>query len=228
METKKNPEKDVHRMSGMFFQLGLGVSISIIIIAFEWTSEFKKPVLKFIEDPGTPLVYVPVTDLIEPPPPSPIKNEIKPMVTKSFNPTIETTSDDKTESDTPAIDIDPISYSLPIIIEHDSMEAGDVVLTFPEKAAEPIGGYSSFYDLLKKNMKYPSQAKRYGVEGKVFVEFIINKDGTPVDFKTIRGVGYGCDEEAIRVISLSKWNPGKQRGRPVRVRMVLPVVFKLQ
>lgn len=65
------------------------------------------------------------------------------------------------------------------------------------------------------------------MEGKVFVEFIVNRDGIPMEIKVIRAIGFGFDEEAKRVIGLTKWNPGKQRGKPVRVKMVLPIVFKM-
>ena len=77
-------------------------------------------------------------------------------------------------------------------------------------------------------MKYPSQAQRMGLEGKVFIEFVVGRDGSIADVKVLRGIGAGCDEEAIRVLKKSpNWSPGKQRGRPVRQRMVLPITFKL-
>jgi protein TonB len=67
-----------------------------------------------------------------------------------------------------------------------------------------------------------------GIEGKVYVQFVVDKDGTLTDIKALKGIGAGCDEEAVRVIGGSpKWKPGKQRGRPVKVRMVLPIIFKL-
>ncbi len=78
------------------------------------------------------------------------------------------------------------------------------------------------------NVVYPQEAKEAGIEGKVFVEFYIEGDGTVCDAKVLRGIGYGCDEEALRVIGLMpKWYPGKQRGKAVRVRYTLPVTFKL-
>ena len=65
------------------------------------------------------------------------------------------------------------------------------------------------------------------LEGRVFVEFIINRNGDLSDLKVIRGIGAGCDEEAVRVLALTKWEPGKQRGKPVRVKMILPIHFRL-
>jgi protein TonB len=76
--------------------------------------------------------------------------------------------------------------------------------------------------------KYPAQARRMGIEGKVFVEFVINKDGSIVDVRAMKGIGAGCDELAVKVVQEApKWKPGKQRGKPVRQKMVLPITFKL-
>jgi protein TonB len=229
MEAKKNPSKDIHRLSGMFFQIGLGVSITIVIVVFEWTKEFQKPRLRFTGEAIPDLVYIPVTNPVEPPMPSPIKSEIIPTSTKIPNTMVELASSLTIETDNiPIIDTDGIPGIPDFTVEFDSSEKYNRVWNIVEKSAEPVGGYPAFYELLRKNMKYPNKARQFNVEGKVFVEFIINKDGTPVDFKTIRGLGYGCDEEAIRVISLSKWKPGQQRGNSVRVKMVLPITFQLK
>ena len=88
--------------------------------------------------------------------------------------------------------------------------------------------YPQPHEYVRKKLKYPSQARRMGIEGKVFIQFVVGKDGEITEVKVIRGVGAGCDEEAARVIKSSpKWTPGKQRGQAVKVRMVLPITFKL-
>ena len=90
------------------------------------------------------------------------------------------------------------------------------------------GGEQKLFEFIGNNVVYPQEAKEAGIEGKVFVEFYIEGDGTVCDAKVLRGLGYGCDEEALRVIGLMpKWSPGKQRGKAVRVRYTLPVNFKL-
>lgn len=96
-----------------------------------------------------------------------------------------------------------------------------------EETAYPEGGMGAFYKEVFSIMKYPAYAKRMGISGKVFVEFIVNKDGSLTDVKVVRGIGAGCDEEAIRIVTESKvkWFPGTQRGNPVRQRMVLPISF---
>ena len=81
---------------------------------------------------------------------------------------------------------------------------------------------------LHNNMKYPLQAKELGIQGKVFLSFVVEKDGSVTDVSLLRGIGGGCDEEAIRVVkNMPKWIPGKQRNIPVRVRFNLPVNFRL-
>lgn len=98
-----------------------------------------------------------------------------------------------------------------------------------ETQAAPTVGMTSFYSFIGKSLKYPSTAKKLNVEGKVFVEFVIEKDGTLTHVKVLKGIGAGCDEEAVRVVSQSpQWKPGLQRGQPVRTRFNLPVIFKLK
>ena len=105
----------------------------------------------------------------------------------------------------------------------------DMIFTIVEETATPKGGMAAFYKYVGSKMKYPPQATRMGVEGKVYVEFVINRDGSIVDVRVVRGIGAGCDEEAVRVVEASPaWNPGKQRGKPVRQKYTLPIQFKLQ
>ena len=90
------------------------------------------------------------------------------------------------------------------------------------------GGDVARMKYLRDNMKYPQMARESGIQGKVFVTFVVEKDGKVTDVRVLRGIGGGCDEEAIRVVkSMPKWNPGKQRGKPVRVQFNLPIIFKL-
>jgi TonB family protein len=96
------------------------------------------------------------------------------------------------------------------------------------KTAQPPVDLQSFYAFIGKTMKYPVKARRMGVEGRVYVEFVVDKKGNLQDIRCIKGIGTGCDEEAVRAVSLSKpWSPGLQRGQRVRQKMVLPITFKL-
>ncbi|PKP33351.1 MAG: hypothetical protein CVU00_10805 [Bacteroidetes bacterium HGW-Bacteroidetes-17] len=104
----------------------------------------------------------------------------------------------------------------------------DPVFTVPEVDAEYIGGEEARLAFFAKNLKYPELARKAGVQGRVYVTFVIEKDGSLTDIKVIRGIGSGCDQEAVRVIKLMpNWIPGKQRGKPVRVQFNLPIRFTL-
>ena len=91
------------------------------------------------------------------------------------------------------------------------------------------GGENALMDYVAKNVVYPKEAQEKGISGRVFVGFIVEKDGSVSEVKVLRGIGGGCDEESIRVVkAMPKWKPGKQNGKPVRVSYQLPIFFKLQ
>ena len=91
------------------------------------------------------------------------------------------------------------------------------------------GGMEGMYKYLAENIKYPEQAKSEGIQGRVFVGFVIEADGSVTNAQVLRGIGGGCDEEALRVVeAMPNWTPGKQQGKPVRVQFNLPIIFKLQ
>ena len=104
----------------------------------------------------------------------------------------------------------------------------DEVFTIVEEQAHPINGMADFYKFIGQNIKYPIEARQKGIEGRVFVSFMVDETGKLSDFKLIRGIGDGCDEEAIRVLKLSPdWKPGMQSGVPVKSIFNLAVVFKI-
>jgi periplasmic protein TonB len=103
------------------------------------------------------------------------------------------------------------------------------IFTVVEEQPSYPGGEEARISYLQQNIKYPEEAKELGIQGKVFVTFVVEVDGGITDVRVLRGIGGGCDEEAIRVVkSMPKWVPGKQRGVPVRVQFNLPIKFTLQ
>lgn len=97
-----------------------------------------------------------------------------------------------------------------------------------EQQPEFPGGVAAMMKFISQNLKYPSQARRMGTEGSVFVEFVVDQQGTITGAKVIKGIGSGCDEEAVRVVQkMPPWKPGKQNGKAVKVRFVLPLKFVL-
>lgn len=114
------------------------------------------------------------------------------------------------------------------IIETDAIKNNGEIFSVVEEQPQPEGGLEAFYRFIGENLQYPAQAVEEGIEGKVYVQFIVNKNGSLEDIQAIKGIGGGCNEEAVRVLSMSNnWKPGLQRGQPVNVRMVIPITFAL-
>jgi TonB family protein len=102
------------------------------------------------------------------------------------------------------------------------------VFAIVDETAAPKNGMTDFYEKLSEILVYPEEARKSGVEGKVFVEFVVMEDGHLTDFKVVKGIGGGCDTEAIRALTrMENWEPGMMRGKAVRQKMVLPLTFKL-
>lgn len=108
------------------------------------------------------------------------------------------------------------------------MKEDNTVFTSVEVSPTFVGGMTEMYRFLSKNMTYPSAAQRNSIEGKVILSFVVEKDGSVSGVEVLRGLGFGCDEEALRVVKMMpKWNAGKQNGNPVRVKYFIPLTFKL-
>lgn len=107
-----------------------------------------------------------------------------------------------------------------------SKTAQEEIFVIVEETAQPKEGMEKFYAFIINNVKYPKEAKDKGIEGRVFIEFVIEKDGSLTNLKVLKGIGHGCDDEAMRVLAMSpQWNPGRQRGMTVRQKMVMPIIF---
>ncbi len=112
--------------------------------------------------------------------------------------------------------------------EEKKVSVDDEVFVVVEEQAEFPGGMEAMYAYIGKNLKYPELAKEKGIEGRVFVQFVIEKDGSISNVKILRGIGGGCDEAAMEMVkNMPKWKPGKQGGNPVRFQFTLPIKFEL-
>lgn len=222
MELKKNPNSDLRKWSGTFFNLGLAIGIASTLVAFEWKAYSSSPLLEIngtsdswhdvippisIQDPPPP-----------PPPPTPIEVNIKPddIEIDDVIDVIDINKPENTEIPTVIIDTPPI------------IEKADEIKDYVDVQASFQGGMDAWYTYLNKNLKYPSQARRMGIEGMVIVRFVVNTDGTIQDVELLRNLGGGTDEVALEVVKNSpNWTPGKIGGRSVRSRMTLPIRFRL-
>ena len=116
-----------------------------------------------------------------------------------------------------------------VFAQDDKVPVEEEVYNVVEIMPEYPGGQKAMFEFIVNNMEYPVKAREKGVEGVVYVNFVINKTGAVTKAKVMRGIGSGCDEEALRVVNaMPDWNPGLQRGKPVNVSFNLPVKFKVR
>jgi protein TonB len=226
-EPKKYPRADLERIKPLMLSIGLVITMLLVVTAFEWKTYYRKEVKAIARSSNTfeEMAEVPQTEIPPPPPPVlqqprivevPNEEEIKDDIKVEFDidVTDKTTIQEITVIETPKIE--------------EPEEEADKIFLVVEQTATPKGGMAAFYKFIADNIRYPAQARRMGIEGKVFVEFVVDRDGSLTQFTVVKGIGAGCDEEAIRVLKTAPpWNPGKQRGKPVRQRMVIPILFKL-
>jgi TonB family protein len=134
-----------------------------------------------------------------------------------------------------AVSSSAVGYALPfaskcgdhldVLTEEETTEQPEI-FTIVENTPEFPGGEKALEKYFTDNLNYPEAAKNAGISGKVMVSFVVEADGSLSDIRIMRGLGFGCDEEVIRLIrQMPDWKPGKQRGKPVKVRMILPVIF---
>ena len=225
MEPKKTEKADLDNKSFLFLSIGLVISLLISIMAFTYKTYDDVSVKDLAKNQSVveEIMEVPPTDQLPPPPP------------KIQQPQIIEVPDEKKIEEEIDINMDTVVSEetkveeIKIVEQEVEKEDVDQIFSIVEEQATYKGGLASFYEFVGKKIKYPAQAKRMNIEGKVFVEFVIERDGRLTDVKAIKGIGGGCDEEAVRVVMSSPgWNPGKQRGKPVRTRFVIPINFRLQ
>ena len=221
MEIKKYPKHDLENYHQLFLNIGLIVALTAVIIAFEWRTYDRGAGMDLgvIEDNFEDLLEIPPTE--QPPPPPPVIQQ----------PEIIEVPDEEELEEEIEIELD-VEFEEELIVEElvfeEPEEEVEEIFTIVEDQPEFPGGIGAFYKYVATNLRYPAQARRMGIAGKVFVQFVVEKDGRLTDVQILKGIGAGCDEEALRVIKKSKaWKPGRQRGRPVKVRMIIPINFRL-
>ena len=225
MEEKKSPKANLENKKLMFTQIGLIISLLVAWLAFEHKSYDKREI-----DPSLLNREVVVDEEMveitkqEEPKPQPV--EVPKQTTQ-----LEIVQDDvETEDIEINADVEQNEviedYVAPEVVEEEVVE--QEIFQIVEEMPSYPGGEKALLEYVAKNIKYPQIARETGIQGRVFVGFVVEPDGSVSNVKILRGIGGGCDEEAMRVIkSLAKWKPGKQRGKAVRVSYQIPVVFKL-
>ncbi len=250
------PDVDVFSMNSIFVKLGIVLSLSLVIIALNWTVHPKAKSSMDYELSGDDDITVEMPRTMEPPPPPPPPapkpltfEEVKPeLITEQEELEFEDQSADaetEIERPDPVIERPPEKEKVvpappppppppPPPVETEIFKVVEEMPQFSgceavkDKAARTQCAQQKMLDFIKKNLVYPAVARENGIQGSVVVSFVVERDGSITDVKIIRDIGGRCGEEAVRVIKMMpKWKPGKQRGIPVRVQFYLPVRFIL-
>ena len=227
MEIKKSPKADLEGKKGLFFEIGLALALAVLLFAFEWKSSAGEvSTFQTVPEEQVKEEIIPITQqMLKPPPPPPPAPKLTDLM--------EIVDDASTiDEDLEILDAEDDSENKPVENPSDFGEYGDeetgdddIFQIVEDVPTFPFGDVSKW---IAKNVKYPQIAAENNIQGKVFMNFVIEKDGSITDVKVLRGVDPALDKEAIRVIkSMPKWKPGKQRGKPVRVSFNLPITFTL-
>jgi periplasmic protein TonB len=222
METKKSKRANLEKKKTIFLQIGIVVALLFALVAFEWKLQerptpelFSNRQIDF-DDEILPIIKEPE-----------IPKPVKPTPIQEFE-----IVDDKL--DVPDIviktEIDPnetIGPFVPFDNTEIPVEENEIFVIVEEWPEFP-GGERARQQFLKKHLVYPVIAQQHGIEGRVYVGFVVEKDGSITNVNLSRGIGGGCDEEAIRVTRLMpKWKPGMQSNKPVRTQFSMPIRFQL-
>jgi len=227
MEVKKTDKANLEKKRGIFLQAGYVIVLGLVLLAFEWgTRPTNINSLGELDDMEFEDEIIPITrQQNEPPPPPP-----PPQTTEVINIVEDDVEieDELILEDTEADQDDIIEI---VEFEEEEEEVNEQEVFFVVEDMPTFQGQSSdaFRIYIQQNLKYPIIAQENGISGRVFVQFDVNERGEITNAVVVRGVDPSLDKEALRVVKSSpKWTPGKQRGRPVRVRFTFPIVFQLQ
>jgi len=214
---KKNPKFDLKRKYQRYWEISLILSLTMLIVAFKFFPEFKVEVID-IDAPQelimTEDVEATKQETAPPPPPKP------PIPIEA--PTDDVLDDVEIEST--ELDMDAEVAAPPPPPKKVEEEVEPVFFVAVEQMPEPIGGIAA----IQKKIVYPEIAKRAGVQGRVYIKAYVDEVGNVTKVELIRGIGAGCDEAAMEAVNSVMFKPGKQRGKPVKVQVTVPVLFKLQ
>ena len=223
MEVKKSPKADLENKKTTNLLVGAIIILAVLFVGFEWSERDKQ----VTTDTGIAEVVfeeeiIPITEQEQPkqappPPEAPKMEEVLEIMDNDSE--VEESTIQVSDDTQAAVEV---KYT-PVEVEEQQ------IFQVVEEMPEFPGGMAECMKWLGKNIKYPTISQENGVQGRVIIQFVVNRDGSIVDAQVARGVDPYLDKEALRVVGLMpKWKPGKQRGKEVRVKYTLPVMFRLQ
>lgn len=225
MIIKKSKKANLENKRTIFLEVGIIVTLSFVLLAFEWTTVRSDKNIWTAWDGiavDEDLAEVTVHKVKKPLMPVPI---ITPIIVPVDN---DIDVDDDPIIDAGINDGDYNDINREVFEIDEIEEEDDVILVFVQNNPEFPGGQAAMFQYLAKNLKYTKAAREIGIQGKMLVSFVVWKDGSIGNIKILRGLGAGLDEEAVRVIeSMPRWKPGNQNGKNVNVEFNMPVLFTL-
>ena len=230
MEIKKSRKADLEGGKGLSILMGIVVGLAVLFVGFEWGTQ-EKTIQK---DEGIADIIaeeeIDITRQEEtpPPPPPPPPVEQVAEVLNVVEDDVEVENTDLLSSEDNQAEAQTQTYVPPVVKVEEEEESSQQIFMVVEEMPEFPGGQAALMSFMAKSIKYPVVAQENGIQGRVTCSFVVNKDGSIVDAEVIRGIDPSLDKEALRVINtMPKWKPGKQRGKPVRVKFTVPINFRL-
>ena len=229
MKPKKTERADLEKRRGLYLEIGLVVILVAVLVAFNVKNYDQEQVTVVVRTAEDEIEETMIQTQEETPPPPP-EPEV-PEVTTELN-VIEDDAESDNEIGIVNAEVTDKTENIEIVqveVQEEEEEKEDEIFQVVEQDPEFPGGVEALYKFVQQNIKYPQLAKENNITGRVFVQFVVEKDGSVSNVRAARDIGGGCGAEAVRVVkSMPKWTPGKQRGKAVRAAYTLPVNFNLQ
>lgn len=226
MEPSKSPNTDLEKRKIIFLEIGMIIVMTMVLMAFEWKQYENSNIVlgpRDVWEIPEDIIIQTVQTTPKPPTPPPLLQisllQIKPDNVKVGDIIVDVETD-------PTAIIEEYVPNAPEMKE----EVIDEIIPVWKSEVQPSfpGGNEAMSRYLRDNLQYPSEASQLGIKGPVWITFVVEPDGSVSGINLLRGIGGGCDEEAVRVIQeMPEWNPGKQNGKPVRVQFQICISFSL-
>ncbi len=229
MEVKKTAKASLENKKLLFTEIGLVIALGVVYIAFNWTSrDTQVSVLEAENQVVQEEEIIPITQETPPPPPEAPKIPVLSDQIDIVDDEIKIDNDFLSLEDNSDMGVEIMDYVENV--EEEVVEEEAIPFQLVEEKPSFMGGDANQFSVwVNKRLVYPEIAKENGVQGRVTLQFTVEKDGSVTKVKVLRGVDPSLDKEAVRVVSMSpKWNPGKQRDRAVPVTYTFPVYFQLR
>ncbi len=228
MKAKKSEKANLENKRSTFFLIGLVIALGVVLLAFEWKTTEQEAIPEFVQGNITfeDDLFIPPTTAEQPKPPKPMVKVPNFTIVEDDKLVDDNFDDFSTDPvDLVGIDLDNLVFKPR---ETDPDDEDEIIL-LPEIMPEFPGGEQALLNYLANNVKYPVIAQENGIQGRVYVSFVVDESGNIFDVNIVRGVDSSIDNEALRVVrGMPKWKPGRQGGKAVKVRYFVPVKFELR